>query len=170
MRTGFWLGAVAMAGLAVGVQAQAPQGSTGLCKDGTYTQASMRKDACKAHGGVKTWYPADGGASSAPAGGTLNPTPAPEAGGQASMDGMTQKAPKRPARQTPAAPVDGYAKVRPQAPGAAPGMVWVDAKTNKYYCAADPNYGRTAKGKYASESDANSSGAKIAKGQNCAIQ
>ena len=169
MKTGFWLGVAAAAVMTVSVHAQAPQGATGLCKDGTYTQASMRKNACKQHSGVKTWYPTDGGADKAPAGGTLNPMPASETGAQANMDGTTQKTPKAPARQTPAALANG-GMTRPQAAGAGPGLVWVDAKSNKYYCASDPNYGRTKSGKYVSEADAKTSGAAIAKNQNCSIQ
>ncbi|GAA3748001.1 DUF3761 domain-containing protein [Terriglobus aquaticus] len=165
MRTGIWLGIAAAVALTAGTQAQAPQGSTALCKDGTYSQAATRKQACKANGGVKTWFPTDGGADKAPAG-TLNAAPGAD---QANMDGMTQKAPKRPARPTPAALPNG-GTTRPQAPGAGPGLVWVDAKTNRYYCAADPNYGRTKTGKYVSESDAKTSGASIAKNQNCSVQ
>ncbi|WP_419804463.1 DUF3761 domain-containing protein [Terriglobus sp.] len=164
MKTGFWLGLAAAATLTLGMHAQAPAGATGQCKDGSFTQASARKSACKAHGGVQTWYPTDGGADKAPAGGTLNPAP-----DQSNMDGTTQKAPKTPARRTPAALANG-GLTRPQAAGAGLGLVWVDAKSNKYYCAADPNYGRTKSGKYVSEPDAKSSGAAIAKNQNCSIQ
>ena len=169
MKTGFWFGLAAAATLTVSMHAQAPDGSTGLCKDGTYTQASTQKSACKGHGGVKTWYPTDGGAKNGAASGTVNAAPASDAGSQANMDGTTQKAPKSAARQTPAALANG-GTTRPQAPGAGPGLVWVDAKTNKYYCAADTNYGRTKSGKYVSESDAKTSGASIAKNQNCSIQ
>lgn len=166
MKMGFWLGVAVAATMTVGMQAQAPQGATGLCKDGTFTQASARKGACKGHGGVTTWYPTDGGADKAPAGGTLNPAPATA---DANMDGVTQKAPKTPARQTPAAAPNGGMS-RPQAPGGGPGLVWVNTRTNKYFCAADPNYGRTKVGKYVSEADAKSSGAVMAKHQNCSVQ
>ena len=33
-----------------------PQGTTGRCKDGTYTAAKTRSSACSKHGGVAKWY------------------------------------------------------------------------------------------------------------------
>src|SRR5215470_5236990 len=39
--------------------AQAPAGSTGECKDGTYTNAESKRGACAGHGGVKSWFVTD---------------------------------------------------------------------------------------------------------------
>lgn len=33
-----------------------PQGTTGQCKDGTYTSAKTKSGACSKHGGVEKWY------------------------------------------------------------------------------------------------------------------
>lgn len=33
-----------------------PQGTTGECKDGTYTSAKTKSGACSKHGGVEKWY------------------------------------------------------------------------------------------------------------------
>jgi hypothetical protein len=38
-----------------GAAAQAPQGATAKCKDGTYSHAATHRGACSRHGGVAEW-------------------------------------------------------------------------------------------------------------------
>ena len=47
--------------------ASAPAGTTGMCKDGSYTSAASKSGACSGHDGVKKWYGAPAEASAAPA-------------------------------------------------------------------------------------------------------
>jgi hypothetical protein len=56
--------------LSLGAHADAPAGSTALCKDGSYYSGKSKRGACSGHDGIKDWY----GAKDAPA---AAPKPAP---------------------------------------------------------------------------------------------
>ncbi len=130
-----------------------PAGSTGVCRDGTYTTAPTKKGACKGHKGVKTWLAAD--TSSAAASQTAPapkaaPTPTPAAAGaNAATPAPVKSSPTHAARTQVA-----------QAPGGGPGMVWVNSSTNVYHCPGSQFYGKTKSGSYMTEAEAKAKGAR----------
>lgn len=109
-------------------RAQTPAGSTGQCKDGSYTTAAKKWQACSGHKGVQSWY-AEGKAATA--------TTAP-AGGAAGV------------------------------PAGGSGMVWLNEATKVYHCPGGAFYGKTKNGKYVSEADARSAGARPDHNKPCA--
>ena len=135
----------------------APAGSTGQCKDGTYTNAPSKKGACRGHQGVKTWLAAESAAPAKPA------APAPMAAPAAPAKAAPAAAPA--AAATPAKAASGKmapaarAASMPQAPGGGPGMVWVNTASNVYHCPGSDFYGKTKAGAYMSEADAKAKGA-----------
>ena len=114
--------------------AGAPAGSTGMCKDGTYTTNETKKGACSGHKGVKDWY----GDKAAAAPAKAAPTAAAEP-------------------STAAAPAKTTAAKAP-AGGGGPGQVWVNTETKVYHREGDRWYGKTKQGKYMTESDAIAAG------------
>lgn len=153
----------AAAALAIqGARAQAPAGSTGQCKDGTYTSAAKKDGACRGHKGVQTWMastaaPAAAKPAAAPVAAAAAPTPvaAPAPAAAAPAYAAKPSAASTGARKSPGA----EAASRAQAPGGGPGMVWVNTSTKVYHCPGTEFYGKTKEGKYMSEADAKSAGA-----------
>lgn len=129
--------------------AGSPAGSTGLCKDGSYTSNETKKGACAGHKGVKDWFGATTAAASSPA----------RAAAPASAAATTKTAP--PATKTAAAP-----SATPAA-GGGPGQVWVNTSSKVYHCPGTKYYGKTKQGEYMTEAAAKAAGARADHGKAC---
>jgi uncharacterized protein DUF3761 len=140
--------------------ADAPAGATGLCRDGTYWTNATKQGACSGHKGVQTWYGAS--AASVPASGSAT---APAAAATPAAPAASPAAPA--AAPATAVPKETSKPVATQAAGGAPGLVWVNTKSNVYHCPADPYYGKTKSGAYMSEADAIAKGARADHGKAC---
>ncbi len=144
--------------------ADAPAGTNGICKDGTYSQAAQKKGACRGHQGVKEWYGSSASSSSGGSSGSGTtaaapvPAAAPAAAPASAPAASGSSSSKKPAAFTP--PADA-------APGGGPGMVWVNSSSNVYHCPGDKWYGKTKHGEYMSEADAKAKGARPDHGKAC---
>lgn len=153
---------IAAMALAQTPAATPPAGSTGLCRDGTYWTGATKRGACHGHKGVQEWYASAAGtvSSGAASSGTAPQAsaPAPAAAAPASTPATAAAAPKS-ASTAPRAT---------QAPGAAPGLVWVNTSSKVYHCPTDRWYGKTKNGQYMSEADAIAQGDRADHGKACA--
>lgn len=134
--------------LTVPAQGQAPAGSTGECKDGSYSSAPSKRGACNGHGGVKDWYESK---KVAP---TESKTPA------AAATPATAATPSKSTAKSTAMPTTAAA-------GGGDGKVWVNTSSKVYHCSTDKWYGRTKKGEYMSEADAKAKGNHADHGKAC---
>jgi hypothetical protein len=121
-------------------KAQAPKGSAGECKDGSYTGAESKSGACSGHGGVKDWYAKDKSAAMpskarAAAGGSATPSEARSSRAEAGAGGA--------------------------------GRVWVNSSAKVYHCSNDPWYGKAQHGAYMSEAQAKAQGNHADHGKAC---
>jgi Protein of unknown function (DUF3761) len=136
--------------------AQAPAGSTGLCKDGSYTSNATKKGACAGHKGVKDWFGESSAAAAAPA---ANPS--------------AKAAPSASTAPTATAPVATPAKTAAAAPatapaaGGGPGQVWVNTSSKVYHCSGTKYYGKTKHGEYMTEAAAKAAGNHADHGKAC---
>jgi hypothetical protein len=153
--------AVLLAGFLVGPavyaqQASAPAGSTGQCKDNTYTSNATKKGACSGHKGVKEWYSAASTATPAAA------APAAAAPAAAAAPSTTPKttAPVPGSKSSSQPPANA-------APGGGPGLVWINESSKVYHCQGDKWYGKTKSGAYMSEADAKAKGYHADHGKAC---
>jgi hypothetical protein len=160
-----------IAGLAsaANARAEAPAGSTGECKDGSYTEAASKRGACAGHGGVKAWFGKSGAGAKttgAPAGAASTPATAAPATAAPTAAAPTPAATPKPA-ETTAKPAATTAMPTQAAPGGGPGKVWVNASTKVYHCPKDRWYGKTKDGEYMTEADAKAKGDRPASGKPC---
>ena len=129
--------------------ADAPAGTTGQCKDGTYTSQATKRGACHGHKGVQAWY-ASTSSSSGSAGSS-----APAKTGSSAPAAATAAAPATPASS---ASSSSSPSSRQQAPGGGPGQVWVNSSSKVYHCPGDRWYGKTKAGSYMTEAEAKAQG------------
>lgn len=127
--------------------AAAPAGSTGSCKDGSFTSNATKKGACAGHKGVKDWF---GEAAAAPAAPMTKAAPAP-----------AQAPAQAPAKTVAAAPSSAPAA------GGGPGQVWVNTSSKVYHCAGTKYYGKTKQGEYMTEAAAKAAGDHADHGKAC---
>ncbi len=120
----------------------APEGSTALCKDGTYYSGSSKRGACSHHGGIKDWY---GAAAATTA--TTTATSAAAAPAQAPT-GPAATMPQQNSSPSPSK------MARSASAGGGAGQVWVNTDSKVYHCPGTRWYGTTKHGEYLSESQA----------------
>jgi len=137
--------------------AGAPAGSTGLCKDGSYSSNDTKKGACAGHKGVKEWYGDATPVAKAPAAAPAASVPAK------AMPAAAKAAPVAAAATSKTAPAVAAA---PAAGGGA-GQVWVNTASKVYHCAGTKYYGKTKAGEYMTEAAAKAAGAHADHGKAC---
>ena len=148
--------------------AQAPAGSTGQCKDGTYTTTTSKQGACHGHQGVKEWYAAEAppATTKAPAKVAV-PSQGPVAAPTAESPKVATPTAAPTTAPSPKPSPSAKAAATPQAPGGSPGLVWVNTDSNVYHCYGTTYYGKTKAGSYMSEADAKAKGAHADHGKSC---
>ena len=177
MKKSVWMCGLLAVALCGSAKAQAPAGSTGQCKDGTYSTAASKDGACRGHKGVQAWYAqTPAGASTQAAQGMPQKSaavPAAPSAPVAAAPARPQSTPAPasvPSPQTPSAAKTPRASTATmaQAPGGGPGMVWVNTKSKVYHCSGDAFYGKTKAGKYVTEDAAKAEGDRADNNKPCA--
>src|SRR5882757_7788074 len=144
--------------------AGAPAGSTGQCKDGSYTNAAKKAGACRGHKGVQQWFAAD---ASAPETSTKAAKASTAAAATPAAAPAPPPAPASAPAPAPARTAKASTSNMVQAPGGGAGMVWVNTPTNVYHCQGSRYYGKTKEGKYMTEAQAKAAGAHPDHGKGC---
>jgi hypothetical protein len=156
--------------------AQAPTGSTGECKDGSYTSVEKKRGACAGHGGVKDWYGSGTKAETkrekseamSKSKESKESMAAPAAAGAMAAPAAAGAMPKSSGSMSTASSGKVTQGMRATAaPGGGTGKVWVNDSSHVYHCSGDEWYGKTKAGEYMSEADAKAKGAHAAHGKAC---
>jgi hypothetical protein len=147
-------GLVASVSAFAAAPADAPAGTMGMCKDGTFSSNPEKKGACGGHQGVKEWY-----GTATPATATITSTTNPPAA--SSTTTTTRSSTTTMGGRLAPAPLS-------EAAGGAPGQVWVNTATKVYHCSGDKWYGKTKVGSYMSEPEAKNKGFHGDHGKGCA--
>ena len=160
--------------------AQAPAGSTGECKDGTYTSATSKRGACAAHGGVKEWFGSskkseakskseskEADKTEAKSAKTESKSTEKKSTGSTAAPAAAAAAPSTSNSTTTASKKSQENMRAEAAPGGGAGKVWVNTSSNVYHCSGDQWYGKTKEGEYMSEAQAKAKGARAARGKAC---
>ena len=158
-----------------------PDNATGQCKDGTYSTAASKSGACRGHNGVKEWYtaattpaplpakPSTPAVDTVPSTATaVATTPSPSTQVKTQTQAAAQAASQSPVPPpTTSIQKPSSVPITTAAPGAAPGMVWVNASSSVYHCPGTKYYGKTKSGSYMTEADAKAKGAHADHGNAC---
>ena len=187
------LSLLAAAAFAASAYAEAPAGSTGQCKDDTYTTATSKRGACAAHGGIKDWYGTKKSTSSKESSSKKSTStsdstsktstasadskskkstsskaaPADSSTAAAASSASTTKsAAAAPATTSKPATKSGDMRTEAAAGGGA-GKVWVNTSSKVYHCQGDEWYGKTKQGEYMTEAAAKAAGAHADHGKAC---
>lgn len=181
---------LAMSSLALAqTPAQAPAGSTGACKDGTYTSQAKKRGACKDHGGVKEWYASEAKSKEKASSATTEEKTAKESKSpkkESKKESKKEKAAEAAAAGGATGAAAGAATAAPAqtsgmasshkapkgmraeaAPGGGAGKVWVNTSSHVYHCSGDEWYGKTKEGEYMTEAEAKAKGAHASHGKAC---
>jgi hypothetical protein len=148
-------------------QATPPAGSTGICKDGTYSTAASKSGACRGHQGVKEWYASAATAQTPATAPAPVAAPGPVSAPTSASPTVAVPTPGPMAAPSPKASPASKAAGMPQAAGGSPGLVWVNTSSNVYHCYGSDFYGKTKAGAYMTEADAKAKGAHGDHGKAC---
>jgi hypothetical protein len=145
----------------------APSGATGKCKDGSFTTAPKKQGACRGHQGVETWYAAETAPVQAS---QKNSATTPASAATPALSPAASRAPAPASTPNQKSGTRTSASSKTPAPGGGPGLVWVNSSTNIYHCYGTQFYGTTKAGKYMSEADAKSAGARPDRNKACSAK